>query len=225
MLGRWSASVIETPPRPLNRQETAMKKLILPVAALIAALSLFIAPGVADAQRAGHTYAGRGYAGTPPPPSPGSGGYRGGPPAQGGHYAGGGYRGYYAGGYPGRYGYGYGYRPYAPYWRAGWGWGGWGWGVGWYPGWYGYAPGYWGWSVGAPIVVTPSVSGAWVLPPSASTVYIEKDAEAQTGSVPSQPAQQQWWYWCASSHAYYPYVETCTEGWQRVEPRKPPGAQ
>ncbi len=31
---------------------------------------------------------------------------------------------------------------------------GWGWGVGWNPGWAG-APGYWGWSVGAPIVVGP----------------------------------------------------------------------
>jgi len=211
-----------------------MKTRFLAVAsALLAMMSMAAVPTAAEAQRAGHTYAGRGYAGTPPPGGPtrsggavmnsgggtygGYRGYYGGAPAYGG------YRGYYR--QPYGYGYGYGYRPWAPYWRAGWGWGGggwgwggWGWGVGWDPGWYGYGPGYWGWSAGAPVVVAPAVSGAWVLPPSANSVYIERDVET------TQPAQQ-WWYWCASSRAYYPYVESCAENWQRVEPRTPAGAQ
>jgi hypothetical protein len=196
------------------------------------AASLAVISTSAEAQRAG--YGGRGYGGTPP--SGGAyhgGGYRGGTYPSGGYYGGGYYGGgyhrggYYGGGYYGGgwRGYGYGYRPWAPYWGAGWGWGwgGWGWGVGWYPGWY---PGYWGWSVGAPVVIAPS-DGAWVLPPSAGSVYIERDAETTT-NVPAAPQAQpsaQWWYWCASSRAYYPYVETCAEGWQRIEPRTPPGKQ
>jgi hypothetical protein len=214
----------------------AMKTRILAFAALMAA-SLAVLSTSAEAQRAG--YAGRGYGGTPPP----GGGYRGGTYPGGGYY-GGGYRGgtypgggYYGGGYRGGgyyggawRGYGYWGRPVAPYWRAGWGWGwgwgGWGWGVGWYPGWYGgwYSPGYWGWSVGAPVVIAPS-TGAWVLPPSASTVYIERDVETTTAPPAPQSQPQQWWYWCASSRAYYPYVESCAEAWQRVEPRTPPGTR
>ena len=143
---------------------------------------------------------------------------------RGSGYYGGAPHGYYGGAWRGGYGYGWGYRPYYPYWRAGWGWGGWGWGgwgwgVGWYPGWYGYGPGYWGWSAGAPVVVDPSASGAWVLPQSASGGYIEKDAEH---GAPSSGPPQQWWYWCESARAYYPYVESCAQGWQRVEPRVPP---
>jgi hypothetical protein len=189
-----------------------MKTLSRLAAAVAAALSLAMLPAVADAQRAGGGY------------------YRGGPPA-------GGYQGGYQGGYHGGYRGGWvggGWRPYwGPAWGgwgwgAGWrgwgpGWGGWGWGVGWYPGWWGFGgPGYWGWSAGAPIIVAPGVSGAWVLPPSATT-YIERDADATSMQAPAQAPQQQWWYWCESAKAYYPYVESCAEGWQRVEPRTPRG--
>jgi hypothetical protein len=207
-----------------------MKTRIL-AATLIAALSMALMPTIADAQRVGNTYVGRGYAGTPPPPPPGSGWHRGGPPPQGGGYRGGVpvAGGTWSGGWrappPAAWG-----RPWGPAWRpgwgwggwgwGGWGWGGWGWGVGWSPGWWG--PGFWGWSVGAPVVITPSVSGAWVLPPSASTVFIERETEVAPAAAPSP---QLWWYWCESSRAYYPYVETCAEGWRRVEPRTPPGAQ
>ena len=31
-----------------------------------------------------------------------------------------------------------------------------------------------------------------------------------------------WWYYCAQSKAYYPYVKTCPGPWERVSPR-PPG--
>ena len=110
-------------------------------------------------------------------------------------------------------------------WRGGHGWSGaqvsgwrgpaWGWGAA------TWGPGVWGWS-SAPVVVAPQVGGAWVLPPSAATVFIERTVEST--AAPVQPAQQ-WWYWCASSRAYYPYVENCAESWQRVEPRTPPSTQ
>jgi hypothetical protein len=80
------------------------------------------------------------------------------------------------------------------------------WGPGyWGPGYWG--PGYWGpgWGYAAPPVVVV---------PSEPRIYVERDEAA--------PASQgQWWYWCASSQGYYPYVSTCSEGWQRVAPQPP----
>lgn len=117
-------------------------------------------------------------------------------------------------------GWGPGWRPgWGPGW-AGWGgWGGWGWGVGWNP--WAWNPGFWGWSVGVPVIVTAPSSGAWILPPSAQPqTWIERPAEE---APPPAAAPAQWWYWCASSHAYYPYVQNCAEGWQRVAPQVPAG--
>jgi hypothetical protein len=37
------------------------------------------------------------------------------------------------------------------------------------------------------------------------------------------PASQAYWYYCAGSKAYYPYVQQCPGGWQRVAPQPPPG--
>ena len=34
-----------------------------------------------------------------------------------------------------------------------------------------------------------------------------------------QPAPQQYWYYCGSARAYYPYVQSCPEGWQQVLPQ------
>jgi len=35
-----------------------------------------------------------------------------------------------------------------------------------------------------------------------------------------QPAPVQPWYYCASARAYYPYVQSCPEGWQQVTPQQ-----
>jgi len=45
------------------------------------------------------------------------------------------------------------------------------------------------------------------------TVYVEQPA---TQVQPQQPAG--YWYYCADSRAYYPYVKECPTGWQRVAP-------
>ncbi|HZW11594.1 MAG TPA: hypothetical protein VFF81_00190 [Noviherbaspirillum sp.] len=57
-----------------------------------------------------------------------------------------------------------------------------------------------------PVVVLPS-------PP----VYIEQNA------APPLNGQQggNWWYYCPSSRAYYPYVTECPQGWQLVPPQPP----
>jgi hypothetical protein len=50
----------------------------------------------------------------------------------------------------------------------------------------------------------------------APPVYVEQNP-------PAAPALQapasSYWYFCAESNAYYPYVKECASGWQRVAPR------
>ncbi len=60
---------------------------------------------------------------------------------------------------------------------------------------------------------------AVVAVPAAPTTYIER------GSPQSPPAQQSqgYWYYCAESKTYYPYVKECPAGWQRVTPQPAPG--
>lgn len=48
-------------------------------------------------------------------------------------------------------------------------------------------------------------------------VYIE-----QAAPVAPPPAQTSYWYYCAASRAYYPYVNECPGGWMKVLPQ-PPG--
>lgn len=116
-----------------------------------------------------------------------------------------------------------------PGWGPGWGWAGWG-GAGWGVGWNAWAwnPGFWGWGVGVPVVVNAPVSGAWILPQSAQPqVWIEQPSDDVPMAAPAAaaPAAGQWWYWCGPAQAYYPYVQTCAENWQRVAPRVPAGVQ
>ncbi len=77
---------------------------------------------------------------------------------------------------------------------------GYGYGYG-YP--YGYSPYY------APVVVSPP----------APITYVEQGQSAGDSSQ-LQPAQGQGgaWYYCADPQGYYPYVQQCRNGWQRVSP-------
>ena len=80
-------------------------------------------------------------------------------------------------------------------------------GVG-FPGfWPGYYPPYY------PSYYYPPVVAA----PAASPVYVEQGAP-QAAPAPAQ-ANNNWWYYCAESQAYYPYVKQCSAGWQRVAPQ------
>lgn len=50
----------------------------------------------------------------------------------------------------------------------------------------------------------------------APPVYIEQ-ADPQPA-----PAPINYWYYCNASKTYYPYVNECPGGWQRVAPQPPP---
>ena len=53
--------------------------------------------------------------------------------------------------------------------------------------------------------------------PAAPSVYIE-----QGGSQAAPVQSQSYWYYCADTETYYPYVKECPGGWQRVAPQPPP---
>lgn len=76
------------------------------------------------------------------------------------------------------------------------------WGPGWYP--YPY-PSYY-----SPYYYPPQVI---VVPPPQPQVYVEQAQE------PAPDAGQQYWYFCKSAQAYYPYVKDCPGGWQKVLPQ------
>lgn len=58
----------------------------------------------------------------------------------------------------------------------------------------------------------------------AQIIYSERRVEQPINSQPSsintaKNVQDSWWYYCAASKAYYPYVSKCSEGWLRVAPQ------
>ena len=83
-------------------------------------------------------------------------------------------------------------------------------GPGWgYPYWgypyYYYPPPYY--SYGPPTVVMQQ-------PPT----YVQQEVAPLAPAEP--PAPQAYWYYCSSTKAYYPSVQTCTEPWVKVPPRQ-----
>ena len=61
--------------------------------------------------------------------------------------------------------------------------------------------------------------------PAAPPVYVERNdlPPAPLASAPAVPPPADWWYFCADSGTYYPYVTQCASPWERVSPQ-PPGA-
>jgi hypothetical protein len=66
---------------------------------------------------------------------------------------------------------------------------------------YAYAPGYYP----QPVVVAPAPQ----------VVYVE-----QAPPVVAAPPVQQYWYYCGNPQGYYPNVQACPGGWQKVLPQQ-----
>jgi hypothetical protein len=75
-----------------------------------------------------------------------------------------------------------------------------------------YAGGPWFWSD----YDTWPFNEDYLTPPESAPMYIEQD------EAPDQPANTSWYY-CSNPPGYYPYVQNCASGWQRVQPNLPPG--
>ena len=80
--------------------------------------------------------------------------------------------------------------------------------------WY-YAPPYY---YAPPVYYDPYYYPPAVAVPSPPPVYVEQ------GGMEPAPAPSHWWYYCVDAKAYYPYVNECPGGWQRVSPEPPPGS-
>jgi len=52
--------------------------------------------------------------------------------------------------------------------------------------------------------------------------YVPPVAVYPPVTAPGAPPPAQYWYYCASAKTYYPYVQSCPEGWRPV-PATPPG--
>lgn len=50
-------------------------------------------------------------------------------------------------------------------------------------------------------------------------VYIEQSPPPVTTAPPAPPTS--YWYYCAATRAYYPYVNECPGGWMKVLPQAP----
>jgi len=55
-----------------------------------------------------------------------------------------------------------------------------------------------------------------VVVPASPPTYVERGDEERQDEPSSA-----YWYYCAESKAYYPYVKHCPGGWQRVAPQPP----
>jgi hypothetical protein len=135
--------------------------------------------------------------------SRGGGGRTGVSRASGGH--GGGYRGgYYRYGHSHvRYGFALGW-PWYPYYAA--------------P--YYYPPSYY-----SPYYDDPYARSLFYFYPAppATPDYLPQYTESgPTQAAPPGQGDSEWWYYyCAESNGFYPYVKECAAGWVRVPPRPP----
>ncbi len=67
----------------------------------------------------------------------------------------------------------------------------------------------------SPYAYPPYAYAPRVIVPAAPPVYVERQDVVVSG------AGQDDWYYCADSRTYYPYVQQCAGGWQRVTPHPP----
>ncbi len=80
-----------------------------------------------------------------------------------------------------------------------------------------YSPWYYPYAYSYP---APYYYPAPVAAYSGPTTYVE---QAQEAAPPAPgPRSDNSWYYCPGAKAYYPYVQQCAGGWQRVSPQPPP---
>jgi hypothetical protein len=65
------------------------------------------------------------------------------------------------------------------------------------------------------------VGGVWYLYPAPIYPYPNPYVPpvVVTPAAPPPQAPPQYWYYCNSAKAYYPYVRSCPEGWMQVVPQ------
>jgi hypothetical protein len=74
-----------------------------------------------------------------------------------------------------------------------------------------------------PYYYSPYYYSPYYYYPPAATVPYSPPAYVEQGTS-TERFESNWWYYCAGSDRYYPYVKECPGGWQRVTPQPPPPA-
>ncbi|MGH8397228.1 MAG: hypothetical protein ACRETA_03135 [Gammaproteobacteria bacterium] len=93
----------------------------------------------------------------------------------------------------------------------------------WYHGRYGSRLGWWWIAAGTwylypgPVYPYPAYPYPYPYP------YANPPVVIQTQPAAPGPAPTQYWYYCAAAKGYYPYVNSCPGGWQKVPATPPPG--
>lgn len=82
---------------------------------------------------------------------------------------------------------------------------------------------YWGPSFYSPFpYYYPPYYPPVVIERQAPQVYIEQQQAPAPAPAPAAAVPVNYWYYCAATNAYYPYVKECRSGWQKILPH-PPG--
>lgn len=80
--------------------------------------------------------------------------------------------------------------------------------------------GHWGWYAPLPFLYLGAYSAySYPYPYYYPAPYYGPSTVVVQGVAPTQPVappQQQFWYYCESAKAYYPYIPSCQEGWKMV---------
>jgi hypothetical protein len=99
-----------------------------------------------------------------------------------------------------------------------------------YGGHYGNRGGFYGYGWSGAYLGGPWFWGAYDTWPLYDGNYYPPEAATLTPTYPEQevPADapqrgETAWYYCGNPPGYYPYVQNCPSGWQRVQPQLPPG--
>jgi len=86
----------------------------------------------------------------------------------------------------------------------------------------GYAHGGWRIGIGIGPIWPWWGWGPYYYPPYSAPVVIQQQAPVYEQQAPQAEPQQYYWYYCAESKAYYPYVKQCPGGWMKVVPTPTP---
>ena len=74
-----------------------------------------------------------------------------------------------------------------------------------------------GFNFGVPVYAPYYYAPAPVYYPAPVVVQQAPQVYTERQDVAAAPApQQNYWYYCAASRGYYPYVQECPSGWERV---------
>lgn len=75
--------------------------------------------------------------------------------------------------------------------------------------------------LGPPAYYPPPYYSPYYYYPPPVTVVSPPPVYIEQGPAPVESSQEYYWYYCRKPDGYYPYVNQCPAGWERVSPQPP----